>query len=51
MDKISAAAAKRELMAIMGSVKPWEQLTAAQEARVDELKAVVFPNGMHLPRI
>ncbi|AHJ88578.1 hypothetical protein Jolie1_078 [Mycobacterium phage Julie1] len=48
---MSKAAAKRELMALVGSVKPWETFTEAQQAEVDRLKAIAFPNGIPLPRI
>ena len=48
---MSKAAAHRELMALVGSIAPWEQPTDAQQAEIDRLKAIAYPNGIPLPRL
>jgi hypothetical protein len=48
---MSKAAAKRELLALVASIPVWEEPSAVQQAEIDRLKAIAFPNGMSLPRI
>lgn len=48
---MSKAAAKRELLALVASIKPWDVTTDEQQREIDRLKAIAFPNGIPLPRI